>query len=320
LFADDIPTHSPPNTMPELNEGITLCREGRRSEAERAFIELLRTNPENTGALRAVAEIYTATNRAGDALSLWRRLARVCPTDASILRQLGSALLADHAYVEAIDALRAAIAIEPGSARAYNNLGLAQLRAGDASAAADTLQTAVTLDPAYSLGHLNLGVALMSQGRATDAAAAFERALEIKPDLVEAHLHLSELLHERDPLAARYHQQRAFERRAIDLQAMQRHDEAIAVISRLIDSGSRLPYLEGMRLRCKLDCCDWNGYSESVARMEAATLAGASSDLPCERQSHDALACATSWAHKSILRIGVPAGRGAFAGGQRDGL
>lgn len=266
--------------MSDLDQAFALWERGKHIEAERLLVELLQAAPEHPGALRALAEIRARAGRAREASELWRRLATLCPLDAAVLRQLANSLIADQRYGEAVEALRAAITLEPCSSRAYNNLGLAQLRAGDAPAAVISLQCAVTLEPRYALGHFNLGLARLAQNDRTAARAALERALQIEPQLSQARLQLSELLRAEDAAAARRQQVLALETHAASLMTAGRHEDAIVVLSHLLDQGEDNVFLQGMRFRCRLDCCDWTQYSETAAELEAAALRGEYVDLP----------------------------------------
>jgi predicted O-linked N-acetylglucosamine transferase (SPINDLY family) len=259
---------------------MDLWQRGEHLEAEREIVALLRDSPEDLQALRSLAEIYAGSGRAGQSISLWRRLSQLCPTDAGVLRQLAQALLAERLTAEAIDVLRAAIALEPANARGYNNLGLAQLRCGDTVGAVASLDQAVAVDPAYALGHMNLGLARQKLGRGDDARASFERALQLDPHLSQARAHLSDLLKLTDAAAARRERNRALESHAINLMTVRRHDDAIAIWSQLIDSGAELPYLEGTRFHCRLHSCDWRQYEETARQLQADVFAGKRVDLP----------------------------------------
>jgi superkiller protein 3 len=215
--------------MADLTQAIDLWQRGEHLEAEREIAALLRDSPDDPRALQSLAEIYAGSGRAGQSISLWRRLAQLCPTDAGVLRQLAQALLAERLTAEAVQVLRAAIALEPTNARAYNNLGLAQLRGGDTVGAVTSLEQAVGVDPTYALGYMNLGLARQKLGRAAGARASFERALQLDPHLSQARVHLSELLSATDAAAARRERDRALESHAINLMTVRRHDDAVAI-------------------------------------------------------------------------------------------
>jgi predicted O-linked N-acetylglucosamine transferase (SPINDLY family) len=266
--------------MADLTRAMTLWRGGKRVDAEREIEDVLRTSPEEPTALRCLAEIYAASGRAQEAIALWRRLARRNPNDAGVLRQLAQALLAERAFAEAIDVLRTAISLEPANARGYNNLGLAQLRTGDAAGAVTNLEQAVAIDPDYAIGHLNLGLARQQLGRRAAARASYERALQIDPHLSPARVHLSELVRDTDVAMSRRERDRALESHAINLMTVRRHDEAIPVWTQLIESGADIHYLEGTRFHCRLHSCDWSGYAETAARLQADVLNGRCVDLP----------------------------------------
>jgi predicted O-linked N-acetylglucosamine transferase (SPINDLY family) len=266
--------------MADLAHALTLWQGGRRAEAETAILEVLRAAPADPGALRALAEIYAASGRPGQAAVVWRRWIDQHPADAGAHRQLAQALLADRQIPAAIDVLRRALELDPANARAHNNLGLAQLRAGDAAGAVASLRQAVAIEPGYALGHMNLGLALERLPDAAGARASYETALRLDRHLAQARIHLSELILPVDPVEAGRERDRAIESHAINLMTMRRHDEAVPLWTRLIDSGAGIAHLEGMRFHCRLHNCDWSGYAATAARLEAEALEGRDVDLP----------------------------------------
>ncbi len=266
--------------MADLARALTFWQSGRRAEAEAAILDVLRASPSDPGALRALAEIYDASGRPGQAAAVWRHWIDLHPADAGAHRQLAHSLLADRQIAAAIDVLRRALELEPANARAHNNLGLAQLRAGDAPGAVASLRQAVAIDPGYALAHMNLGVALERVPDAAGARASYETALRLDRHLSQARIHLSELILPTDPVEAGRERDRAIESHAINLMTMRRHDEAVPLWSRLIDSGAAIAHLEGMRFHCRLHSCDWAGYAATAARLEAQALEGRDVDLP----------------------------------------
>jgi protein O-GlcNAc transferase len=266
--------------MADMARAMELWQRGERLRAESEIAALLRDSPDDSVALRSLAEIYAGSGRARESIGLWRRLSQSSPADAGVLRHLAQALLADGSTAEAIDALREAIALEPGNARAYNNLGLAQLRSGDTAGAVESLNGAVAADPSYALGFMNLGLARQKLGQAEGARASFERAVQLDPHLSQARIHLSDLLRATDAAAARRERDRALESHAVNLMTVRRHDDAIAAWTQLIDGGADIPYSEGTRFHCLLHCCDWLRYEETASRLQAQVLAGRRVDLP----------------------------------------
>jgi protein O-GlcNAc transferase len=266
--------------MADLTRAVSLWRGGQRAEAEREIMEIRRAAPDDSTALRYLAEIYAASGRSAQAIALWRRLSELNPADAGVLRQLAQALLAERAFAQAIEALRGAITLEPGNARAYNNLGLAQMRGGDVAGAVLSLERAVAIEPTYALGHMNLGLARQKLNLSEAARSSYERALQLDQHLSQARLHLSELLGGVDEIAARLQRDRALESHAINLMTVRRHDEAVRVWTQLIDGGADLHYLEGMRFHCRLHCADWSQYQATAAGLETDVFAGKCVDLP----------------------------------------
>jgi protein O-GlcNAc transferase len=164
--------------------------------------------------------------------------------------------------------------------RSRHWVGRSQLRHGDIALAAASLRRAVAVDPAYALGHLNLGLALQRLDQPAGARASYERALAVDPHLVQARLQLSALMGLADPDAARREHDRALESAAINFMTVRRHEEAIPLWTRLIDSGALIPNLVGMRFHCQLQCCDWSRYQETADLLEAQVLTGRQVDLP----------------------------------------
>jgi protein O-GlcNAc transferase len=266
--------------LTELERIVTLWRSGACPEAERALEALLAAQPHETDALRFRAEIFGATGRTTEAIETWRTLARQHPADAGILRNLGSALLVARAPLEAASVLRAAIDIEPENSRAHNNLGLAQLRVGDLAGAAASLETAVSIEPAYALAHLNLGLAREASGNRAGAQHSYRQALELDPHLSTARFQLSALMRDADASAARREEERALESHALNLMTIRDYAAAIPILTQLLESSAQLNYLEGTLFHCKLQCCDWSAYENTVAALDEQVVRGRPAVLP----------------------------------------
>ena len=264
----------------QLSGVVEMWRGGRHLEAECRLQQLLEASPDDTQAVRFLAEIYAATGRNGQSIELWRRLSRLLPADAGVMRQLAQALMAERQFPEAVASLRSAIALDPANPRAYNNLGLTLLRRGDPTNAAGSLMEAVRLDPRYALAHMHLGGARESLQQPDAARASYECALQIDPHLSHARARLSELLRAIDPVVARGERDRALESHAINLMTVRRHDAALEVWAQLLREGSQLDYLAGNRFHCQLQCCDWTGYAELTAQLEGDVRQGRRVDRP----------------------------------------
>jgi predicted O-linked N-acetylglucosamine transferase (SPINDLY family) len=266
--------------MSDLQHALSLWRSRQSQAAELEIKRILLAAPEDPAALRAMAEIYSASGRQREAAEVWGRLARILPADASVLRQLAQALLADGAVEQAVLVLMRAVDIDPDNARGFNNLGLARLRAGDPIGAVASLERAVAMDPSYAIAHMNLGMACEGVGRRADARASYQECLRIDPYLTPARLALSAMLRTEDPTASRRERDRALETHAINLMTQRRHDEAIPLWDQLIAEGADIDFLHGMRFHCQLYCCDWSDYDDQAASLMLAVKRGSRADLP----------------------------------------
>jgi protein O-GlcNAc transferase len=265
--------------MSAFRQVMAFWRAGQQPQAEAALAALLAGDPDHVDGLRFLAELRNSQGRAAEEMRALRRLAGLCPQDAAVQRQLGAVLLQTRAYPEAIAVLRTAIALDAGNGRAHNNLGLALLRAGDPTALT-AFDAAIAVDPRNTHAHFNRGLAQEACGAAAAAQESYRRALEQEPHLAQAHLRLGALLERTDPEAAQLERWRAVESTAIGLMTAGEHCEARALLTRLIDSGAELPYLEGLRFHCELWDCEWTGYATRCASLDARVQQGLPVELP----------------------------------------
>ena len=152
---------------------------GRLAEAERAYHEILSTEPQRADA--------------------WHLLGVVA-------HQLGN-------HQAAAQQIGRALAIEPGRADFHCNLGAVEQALGKPDSAMASYHRALELAPDHTLAHNNLGNVLKDLGRLGEAVACYERALELEPDLTLAHNNLAVALTGRGELEAAI----AAYRRAVEL-------------------------------------------------------------------------------------------------------
>jgi tetratricopeptide (TPR) repeat protein len=134
-----------PAQRTEVESAWDLVAQGKRQEAVRVLIQLIKTNPGN-----------------GDAHLL-----------------LGSILTEEGKPADAIRHLSEAVRLLPKSAMAHNALGEAFNSAGDLKQARGAFEKAVTLDPKLAQAHANLGHVLIQQGESSEAAEHLDRAIAL---------------------------------------------------------------------------------------------------------------------------------------------
>ncbi|HEV3117774.1 MAG TPA: tetratricopeptide repeat protein [Gemmataceae bacterium] len=215
--------------MATLNErlsfGWSLYQGGNAAQAEQAYREVLREQPDNADVWCLLGIICRAQGHAEDAVASYREALRLKPKFIEGSNNLGNAFVDLHRYHEAVECYRQALDLNPNYAQAHNNLGAAlrhlerydeavacYRRAlelapnypdaynnlGDAYKALDKLDEAVAnyreairLQPNHPEAHNNLGAVFVKQGRYDDAIACHQQALQLRPHFAEAHNNLA---------------------------------------------------------------------------------------------------------------------------------
>lgn len=200
-----------------LASGMSHHSAGRLPEAEKAYREVLASEPQNPEALHLMGVLALQVNKPAQAVELIAQAIRQNPKSAVYFSNLGSALRRMGKLDESIAACREATRLDPDFADAYNNLANALMdrqrdeeavealnrlialrpqvvdqrlmlaRAllqlpGRAAEAVDALNALLKLAPRNASALNNLGVALRKLNRNEEADQAYRRALEIAPD------------------------------------------------------------------------------------------------------------------------------------------
>jgi len=170
-------------------------RAGRLAEAERAYREILRSEPEHADSLHLLGVIAMQSGDLASALSLVQRAVGLRPDAAVCRNSLGQVLDRLGRRDEAARCYEAAIELDPGYAEAYNNLGFLLARQDRLTDADALYQKAIDLDPRYAEPHTNRGNLLKDRGELDAAIACYRRAIELRPDLSALHSNLLLPLH-----------------------------------------------------------------------------------------------------------------------------
>jgi predicted O-linked N-acetylglucosamine transferase (SPINDLY family) len=201
---------------------------GRLPEAEAAYREVLRIDPENIDALHFLGVIAYQQRRHEQARQLISQALARNTTNApahnnlgNVLVELGSPeaavasyrqaialqpdyldahinlanLLQDQGRLgEAIASYRRALALDPELPEAHSNLGNALRAVGEPEEAAACCRAALALKPGFTAALCNLGNALKDQDRLQEAIACYREALALQPDFAEVHYNLGNAL------------------------------------------------------------------------------------------------------------------------------
>jgi Flp pilus assembly protein TadD len=205
----------------DLETGRNLHQQGRLTEAQRIYIEVLSREPDNAEALhlmgvlaiqgrqpvaavhllskaisreansagmystRAVA--FAALGRFEEALADHDRVIALQPASADAHNLRGDCLHVLQRRDEALASYQRAVELNPDHAAAH--LGRADVlnEQGRHEAAAESYAAAVALNPANPIAHFNRGNVLRLLQRVDEAIASYDRAIALKPDFAVAH-------------------------------------------------------------------------------------------------------------------------------------
>jgi Flp pilus assembly protein TadD len=161
--------------------------------AETAFRQALAGSPENSDALKGLAEALVRTRRPEQAIPILEGLAAISGADADLLNSYGVALRETGEARKAAEQFRRAVEIAPDHRKAVANLALALADIGNAAEAVPLCRRALELWPENAELHNALGVALSNRERYDEAIPAFTEALRIDPGLALAWMNLGVL-------------------------------------------------------------------------------------------------------------------------------
>ena len=191
-------------------------KEGKLSEAEKGYQEILKRRPDWGQALNALGTLFLDQDRPDKAKTIFEKAVNLNPGDLSACYSLGrlKQIENDHqgaiiiykamldqqpnagivwnnlgvAYREigkpddAISSFRAAVKFAPQMAEAWNNLGVAQDELNLTENALNSYRKAIEIHPVYASPHLNLGISLQKSKQFKKAEEHYNKVLEIQPD------------------------------------------------------------------------------------------------------------------------------------------
>ena len=192
--------------MPEQQQTLTVQqvidlaaqhhKEGRLSQAETIYQQILQSDPNQPIALHLLGVIAHQTGKNDVAVDLITRAIAIDPDLAEAHSNLGTALRDLGKLEEAVTSYHKALALKPDYADAHNNLGNALKDLGKPEEAVASYHKALNLKPDLAEAHNNLGNALRDLGKPEEAISSYQKALNLKPDYVNAHNNLGLALRE----------------------------------------------------------------------------------------------------------------------------
>ncbi len=177
-----------------------LMSQGRYSEAEDMFRELLVNNPADLAATVGLGTALAKQFKLDAADDMLDRVLKSDPNNALAFAGKANVILnrlqsssgtirdnRDSFLRQAEDYARRATALAPASGEAHFTLGQVYKEQGRTDEAATELRTAVSLDPQHSQALSTLGSIKLDQGSLAEAAENFKRAINISSGNSTAH-------------------------------------------------------------------------------------------------------------------------------------
>lgn len=155
---------------------------GRLAEAEQGFLEVLKREPSNIGALGNLGVIYSRGEQPTKAIGVYQRALKLAPGEPGLLLNLGLAYLKIDDFANA-KPLFAQLAPRPGSrqVQARELLAITQLQTGEIAPALTTLaELAAAPSPSTGVLHF-LALGHLKQGDKQKAAAVLDRLFASLP-------------------------------------------------------------------------------------------------------------------------------------------
>ena len=148
---------------------------GDYAAAERGFLDVLRQEPRNAGALGNLAIVYSRTDRTDKAIATYERALRLSPDDPALLLNLGLAYLKEEAHRRALPLFARVVALDSGNRQARQLLDLCRLYTGQVTPALGDLEALRKDNPHDQQILFLLGVAYLRNGDRDAAKSMFEQ-------------------------------------------------------------------------------------------------------------------------------------------------
>ena len=162
--------------------GAYAFEQNRYADAERAYLDALKIDPNYYDALSNLGDIYRMQGRPNDAEQMYTKAIAAGVPYANTYYNLGVVYTSQGRVQEAERPLQKAVELEPSSADAQYNLGWVYDKEGKVQEAEQAYTAALADKPSYPEPRINLGVMLTQQGRFKEALDQLLAARGYAPD------------------------------------------------------------------------------------------------------------------------------------------
>ena len=179
--------------MAELSKAEIAQLEGKLDEAEKILRSCLAKDPDNTKALRMLANIAMEANRFRPARKMLERVVELNPNFALAWNDLGNLYLKQDRYDKALEMIDKAIGIDPQFTHSHVMRGNILTKAQQHEDSLDAYQKALDINT-HSVGGLSgMGHVLKTIGRTNESIEAYRKCIKKHPAYGEAYWSLANL-------------------------------------------------------------------------------------------------------------------------------
>jgi len=179
-----------------LAEAFALHQAGQLAEAEKAYNQILATQPDHFDSLHLLAIVFHQRGDHAQALRHIDLALKINPNSIPALNNRGIALRELKCFEEALASYDRALALWPDYAEALLGRANALKELQRLEAALASYDRTLGLRPDWVDAHVSRGNVLQALERFEEALASYDHALALRPDLAEAHTNRGSALHE----------------------------------------------------------------------------------------------------------------------------
>lgn len=161
-----------------FDRAVRALSAGDYQTAERGFQSVLREQPRHIAALSNLGVIYSRTNRADQAIAVYRRALRLSPNDKPILLNLGLVYLRQEAHSRALPLFARIVAMDPQHMQARQLLAVCRAYTGQLAPAIRDLEALRTAAPRDENILFLLGFAYLKNHDSEKAKPIFQLMFE----------------------------------------------------------------------------------------------------------------------------------------------
>ncbi len=182
-------------TNEEASLGLARAyeREGKITEAEKAYQQVVLAHPNSRTGYNDFGAFYRGRNEYEKALQMYAKAIQIAPEWYATYVNVGSIYAEMGQYEKAIDPLKKSISIRPSYA-GYVNLGVAYSGLNRFAEAASTYEEAIKLDPQQYVTWGDLGEALYYSGKKDQSREPYRKAVEMAASELKVNPHDPDVL------------------------------------------------------------------------------------------------------------------------------